>query len=264
MLLYFSDNGIIILKRYKSNKDPHYGVGVIKKIKLSAVVLALSMLVGGCGDSEADSAPPVANLRLLSRMFESMEKGDYASAGEQYSKYVLSTEEGVSPLWGAVIRSNSVIQNVQKRLDSGDLDGALKIAREAKLSDPLNMDMDALVNELELLTRLRDAASGVRSAADSAVLDVNLRLLSEAMAVDPKKSAPLKPVLEQGVKRLAVMRRRESRMRRMDLLADVYSSGLASDRVQSTLRAQYELERRSYADDPLPEVVENELYKRSR
>ena len=219
-------------------------------------------MLGGCGDGEADSAPPVANMRLLSRMFESMERGDYVSAGEQYRKYELSTEEGISPLWGVVIKSNRVIQQVQKHLDAGDLDGALAVAREAKLSDPLNMDIDKLVSELEFLTVLRDSVAGVRSAGESTALDESLRRLSEAIAQKPQKTAPLKGLVTDGVKRLAEMRRRENRLRRADLLMEIYAADLASEKVLSTLQAQYEVEKRAFADDPLPEAVENELYKR--
>lgn len=235
---------------------------MINKIISAVILTGLIFMLGGCGDGEAESAPPVANMRLLSRMFESMDRGDYVSAGEQYRKYELSTEEGISPLWGVVIKSNRVIQQVQKHLDAGDLDGALAVAREAKLSDPLNMDIDKLVSELEFLTVLRDSVAGVRSAGESTALDESLRRLSEAIAKEPQKTAPLKGLVTDGVKRLAEMRRRENRLRRADLLMEIYAADLASDKVLSTLQAQYEVEKRAFADDPLPEAVENELYKR--
>ena len=235
---------------------------MINKIISAVILTGLIFMLGGCGDGEAESAPPVANMRLLSRMFESMERGDYVSAGEQYRKYELSTEEGISPLWGVVIKSNRVIQQVQKHLDAGDLDGALAVAREAKLSDPLNMDIDKLVSELEFLTVLRDSVAGVRSAGESTALDESLRRLSEAIAKEPQKTAPLKGLVTDGVKRLAEMRRSENRLRRADLLMEIYAADLASDKVLSTLQAQYEVEKRAFADDPLPEAVENELYKR--
>ena len=235
---------------------------MINKIISAVILTGLIFMLGGCGDGEAESAPPVANMRLLSRMFESMERGDYVSAGEQYRKYELSTEEGISPLWGVVIKSNRVIQQVQKHLDAGDLDGALAVAREAKLSDPLNMDIDKLVSELEFLTVLRDSVAGVRSAGESTALDESLRRLSEAIAKEPQKTAPLKGLVTDGVKRLVEMRRRENRLRRADLLMEIYAADLASDKVLSTLQAQYEVEKRAFADDPLPEAVENELYKR--
>ena len=235
---------------------------MINKIISAVILTGLIFMLGGCGDGEAESAPPVANMRLLSRMFESMERGDYVSAGEQYRKYELSTEEGISPLWGVVIKSNRVIQQVQKHLDAGDLDGALAVAREAKLSDPLNMDIDKLVSELEFLTVLRDSVAGVRSAGASTALDESLRRLSEAIAKEPQKTAPVKGLVTDGVKRLAEMRRRENRLRRADLLMEIYAADLASDKVLSTLQAQYEVEKRAFADDPLPEAVENELYKR--
>ena len=235
---------------------------MINKIISAVILTGFIFMLGGCGDGEAESAPPVANMRLLSRMFESMERGDYVSAGEQYRKYELSTEEGISPLWGVVIKSNRVIQQVQKHLDAGDLDGALAGAREAKLSDPLNMDIDKLVSELEFLTVLRDSVAGVRSAGESTALDESLRRLSEAIAKEPQKTAPLKGLVTDGVKRLAEMRRRENRLRRADLLMEIYAADLASDKVLSTLQAQYEVEKRAFADDPLPEAVENELYKR--
>lgn len=235
---------------------------MINKIISAVILTGLIFMLGGCGDGEAESAPPVANMRLLSRMFESMDRGDYVSAGEQYRKYELSTEEGISPLWGVVIKSNRVIQQVQKHLDAGDLDGALAVAREAKLSDPLNMDIDKLVSELEFLTVLRDSVAGVRSAGESTALDESLRRLSEAIAKEPQKTAPLKGLVTDGVKRLAEMRRRENRLRRADLLMEIYASDLASEKVLSTLQAQYEVEKRAFADDPLPEAVENELYKR--
>ena len=155
-----------------------------------------------------------------------------------------------------------MIQQVQKHLDAGDLDGALAVAREAKLSDPLNMDIDKLVSELEFLTVLRDSVAGVRSAGESTALDESLRRLSEAIAKEPQKTAPLKGLVTDGVKRLAEMRRRENRLRRADLLMEIYAADLASDKVLSTLQAQYEVEKRAFADDPLPEAVENELYKR--
>ena len=235
---------------------------MINKIISAVILTGLIFTLGGCGDGEAESAPPVANMRLLSRMFESMDRGDYVSAGEQYRKYELSTEEGISPLWGVVIKSNRVIQQVQRHLDAGDLDGALAAAREAKLSDPLNMDIDKLVSELEFLTVLRDSVAGVRSAGESTALDESLRRLSEAIAKEPQKTAPLKGLVTDGVKRLAEMRRRENRLRRADLLMEIYAADLASDKVLSTLQAQYEVEKRAFADDPLPEAVENELYKR--
>lgn len=235
---------------------------MINKIISAVILTGLIFMLGGCGDGESESAPPVANMRLLSRMFESMERGDYVSAGEQYRKYELSTEEGISPLWGVVIKSNRVIQQVQKHLDAGDLDGALAVAREAKLSDPLNMDIDKLVSELEFLTVLRDSVAGVRSAGESTALDESLRRLSEAIAKEPQKTAPLKGLVTDGVKRLVEMRRRENRLRRADLLMEIYAADLASDKVLSTLQAQYEVEKRAFADDPLPEAVENELYKR--
>ena len=179
---------------------------MINKIISAVILTGLIFMLGGCGDGEAESAPPVANMRLLSRMFESMERGDYVSAGEQYRKYELSTEEGISPLWGVVIKSNRVIQQVQKHLDAGDLDGALAVAREAKLSDPLNMDIDKLVSELEFLTVLRDSVAGVRSAGESTALDESLRrfdIVYPAAGTDHSAVRLTIPELEQAAQEFA-------------------------------------------------------------
>ncbi|MDD4816757.1 MAG: hypothetical protein PHI85_02160 [Victivallaceae bacterium] len=219
----------------------------------------------GCGDpDDSDQAPPIEGLQLVDRMFGNMDKHDFPVAAAQYRK-LISTRDHIDPialLMEQIITTNSVVLETQKRLDSGDFDGALLYAKDAKRLNPLNQEIDAMLGDLQYAAALRSAVAGVRSAQTATALSANLAALNGLLAAD-KRSAPLKALAADGQVRLGKMIEREDAMGMFDLLADIYYSGMSGGRDLSVMRAQYELElKKRNGTAPVAEPVRNALYKR--
>ena len=210
--------------------------------------LALCFALCGCGDSGADKAPPTENVELLVRMFDSLDTRDFKSAGEQYDKLLFATGSQPSPLWVATITSNKAVVNSQKALDAGHLDQALIIARDSKLSNPLNQDIDDLVRSLTFLKELSASADMVRGATDSRALERGLAALKKVVASRPNETTSLTGLIADGDLRLSEMRLRERRLARIDLQNDIYLMTLGANHLLPTLQAQYEVERANWKE----------------
>ncbi len=228
---------------------------------------AAALCCGMCGCGEPDDkeqAPPIEGLQLVDRMFGNMEKRDFSVAAVQYRK-LMSNRDQIDPialLMEQIIITNGVVTEAQKKLDAGDLDGALLYARDAKRLNPLNQEIDAMLNDLQYVAALRGAVAGVRSAQTSASLTQALTGLDTLLAAD-KRAALLKNTAIDGRARLEQMIVRENRMGMTDLLADVYYAGLTEGRDLSIMRAQYEYEmKKKNGSAAMPAAVRNALYKR--
>ena len=225
-------------------------------------ILAACFVFCGCDESGVDKSPPTENIELLVRMFDSLEARDFKAAGEQYDKLLFATGGQPSPLWVATITSNKAVTSSQKLLDAGHIDQALVIARDSKLSNPLNQDIDDLVRTLTFLKELKASADTARTATDSRTLDKALTSLKKRVASRPNETTALTALVTDSELRLNEMRLRESRLVRLDLLNDIYLMTLGANNLLPTLQAQYELERAANANNPVSSTVENEFYRR--
>ncbi|MEA4863127.1 MAG: hypothetical protein AB7F40_05730 [Victivallaceae bacterium] len=238
---------------------------MIKPAKNLLAACAALFLVA-CGGEDEDQKPPVEGLQLTDRLFISMENKDYGAAVQQYRKLLEShSDEFASVAVGLrpIIETNQTIFKVQRLIDAGKLDDALAAARDAKQLEPANEQISDLLRQLVYVDSLRRAAYSVRSAATSRELAASLDSLNGLIAEDPK-AAPLKRFSEVGAARLAAMRKAEERNGRFDLLAEYYQMNAVSDWLAPIVQAECEYELRNSRLDPLPEVVVNELYPRTR
>lgn len=106
---------------------------------------AMALLLTGCGRDEGPAAAnPEARNQLILRLFESMDKRDYAASSQQAIK-LRALDPGsifLSRMVDIQTGNHAVVQ-AQQRLDVGDYRGAAGLVEDAARRNPLYREMEA-------------------------------------------------------------------------------------------------------------------------
>ncbi len=153
------------------------------KIFLLTAGAATGVFLNGCGPDHP--APPTERNELVVRFFTSMKNGDSSAAAEQGAK-LLAIDPGNDYIARLIMvqQSNSFIQQAQRKLNSGDVNGALAVIEQGLARYPLNRtlvqvrgSLRRLRNAPRLLQAMRDAKSS--SAMNAALTAANIGLAGE-------------------------------------------------------------------------------------
>ena len=107
--------------------------GLTTTIALGAAALTV---LSGC---EEHKQPPLERLKLVSRFFDSVRNRKFDEAASQGGKiYSLDRNNDFMPSLIAICESNIVLAEVQKKLQSGDVDEALRVLEEGQKKYPRN------------------------------------------------------------------------------------------------------------------------------
>lgn len=134
---------------------------------IAAGAAAGMCIVAGCGRDYPP--PPSERNQLVLRFFDAMKNHDAAAASTQGEKLQALKYEQVEKLI-VVQQSNHYVQQAQKSLSSGDVEGALKAVEEGIRIYPENR---TLIRIRGMLRRLRNAPmlfETMRNAKDSSAM----------------------------------------------------------------------------------------------
>ncbi|MBQ7396703.1 MAG: hypothetical protein IJW08_09205 [Lentisphaeria bacterium] len=163
------------------------------KISSSSLLAALcaALVLCGCG-KENEQNIPVASAELMLRFFNSMRNGDHASAVQQGIKLytVDNTQDSVIQLV-MLEQANYYVTQVQKHLNSGDLNSALQVLSEGMKRYPENKNLPQYYRRVRQLRNVRALLDAMNKADNSASMAAALTAARIGLA------ANMTPALEK-------------------------------------------------------------------
>lgn len=138
---------------------------MLKKL-LAPLLAAAVVLLAGCGKEAPEAAPGERN-QLLIRLFNSLDRGDYAAAMEQAAK--LRTLDPGNAYLSKIVetqRANRCIQSAQERFDAGRIDEAIAILVEGEKQMPLDNNLPEALETVRRIDRIEQAFRAYAAAAD--------------------------------------------------------------------------------------------------
>lgn len=138
----------------------------MKKMYIWIFIVSLaSGLLAGCGKEERAITPPTERNRLLIRLFQSIDSGDYAVSALQAEKFLALDPANLFLIQMAEIqRGNLAVQEAQKTLDQGNIQQAIAILRRTQQTTPLHTEISQQLDHLEQLERVRACADAYLQA----------------------------------------------------------------------------------------------------
>lgn len=130
--------------------------------------------------------PPLTRTDLTLRMLESSVAGDYQAAFFQCRKLneIGTSAAGFRNL-ELNVNYNAIIDQVRKKLDEGDIEGALTILREGRIRFGTDKVFNAYIAELELLSAVEKNLQILRTSEDPEARTAALDILNDAAAANP-------------------------------------------------------------------------------
>ena len=142
-----------------------YLMGMKKMYVWIFIVSLASGLLAGCGKKERAMTPPTERNRLLIRLFQSIDSGDYAVSALQAEKFLALDPSNLFLIQMAEIqRGNLAVKEAQKVLDQGDIRQAIAILRRTQQTTPLHAEISQQLDQLQQLERVRNCADAYLQA----------------------------------------------------------------------------------------------------
>lgn len=160
-----------------------------RRFRLPLLLLALAVALYGCGRKTAETVPSGRN-QLIIRIFQSLERDDFAAAAEQAAK--LKALDPGNEYLGRIIdtqRANRFVRSAQELFDAGEYQEALQTLEQGLRQLPLDNN---LKDSLEQLQRIVALESAFRSHTAAGSLAVRRRTLEKLEAeAESFRSVPL-------------------------------------------------------------------------
>jgi hypothetical protein len=141
-----------------------------KIIFLSAALFVSSVLLPSCSEKTPAKDPPAAKPKLVSELFDSIEKGDHAGAVAKIGRLRKIEDSTFLADTELLERQNLAISQVQEALDTGNIDGAIEICSDAIDKIPKNDALIEIKKTLLSLKQIEVLVDAVKRADDSVAL----------------------------------------------------------------------------------------------
>lgn len=203
-----------------------------------AIVLAG---VSGCGKKEVPD-PPLSRSRLTIEMFKNLEENKHEQAIEKIIKLKAIDAENIflSELEESEV-SNIYTGDVQRQLNAGDIEAAIKIVDAARKRHGLYRSLIQADAELKKLKSLQESISNMLQAESSEQVFAEIEQSGKIVSEYPPAKT-LAPMLDKKSIEAARMARRESIRARFSLLCDTVAMRKDKNRCAETMAAEFEFE----------------------
>jgi len=182
---------------------------MIRKAVVSVGAAALAVLAG-CSDHKA---PPIEQLDLVSRFFDNVRRHDFETAALQGRKiYAMDRNNEFLLHLITIHESNTFLRNAQKELNSGNVDGALRILEEGSRKYPENHTLRMYCTKVSQLRNAKSLIAAMENARGEAAMSASLTAAETGLGanVSPKLGKYFKNY-EERIKKAAKESEKESR-----------------------------------------------------
>ena len=172
------------------------------------IILAVVML-SGCSKSEVPD-PPASRAELVGRLFEALQYKRDQEALVIIGKLLALDPDDVDLMdMRDRVTINLCTRSVQKMIDAGKLDEALRIVGDFRRNNPTLPGLRMLHAEVSELILLRDAAKALAEAQDTAALVTQLEKIAPLAGKYPQAGALHKDIKMRRIQ-LSRMRAEEA------------------------------------------------------
>ena len=171
---------------------------------------AVSVALVGCSKHKE---PPLERLELVSRFFDSVRKRDFATAARQGQKlYAMDRNNEFLLHLITIHESNFFLRQAQKELNSGNVDGALRILAEGSRNYPDNRTLRMYRTRIIQLRNAKSLIGAMKSARGEAAMSAALTAAETGLGTNmsPKLAAYFKSY-EAKIKKAAREAEKENR-----------------------------------------------------
>ena len=144
----------------------HITLKTLKSSGIPAIVLPAVLCLCGCG--EPVPPPPTEKAELVTRFFASISSKDVNSAMRQGVKLRSLDKHNENIIRLVEIQQcNAYIEMAQKKLNSGDVDGAISVLRKGVQLHPENVTLREMLPRVRQLRNAKKLIRGMKSATTS-------------------------------------------------------------------------------------------------
>jgi len=166
-----------------------------------------AVFVAMCGCSE-HREPPVERLELVARFFRSVRNGEFDVAAQQGRKlYMLDRNNSFLLHLVTIHESNVFLRRAQKALNSGDVDGSLKILDEGRKHYPDNSTLSICYSKVMQLRNAKKLIVAMEKAQSSAAMSASLTAATTGLGAN--MTPELARYFKQYESRIAAMAAKE-------------------------------------------------------
>ena len=141
----------------------HFTLETLKSAGMSAAVLWAAFCLSGCG--EPVPPPPTEKAELVTRFFASINNKDVNSAMRQGVKLRSLDKHNENIIRLVEIQQcNAYIEMAQKKLNSGDVDGAITVLRKGVQLHPENVSLREMLPRVRQLRNAHKLIRGMKTA----------------------------------------------------------------------------------------------------
>ena len=173
------------------------------------VCMALVVIAAGCSEHPK---PPVERMELVSRFFRSVRNGEFDAAAQQGRKlYTLDRNNTFLLHLVTIHESNVFLRRAQKALNSGDVEGSLRILAEGRKRYPDNRTLGIYYSKVTQLRNAKKLIKAMENARSSAAMSASLTAATTGLGANmtPRLAAYFKQY-EKRIAEVAARERREA------------------------------------------------------
>ena len=173
---------------------------------MSAVVLPAVLCLCGCG--EPVPPPPTEKAELVTRFFASISSKDVNSAMRQGVKLRSLDKHNENIIRLVEIQQcNAYIEMAQKKLNSGDVDGAIAVLRKGVQLHPENVTLREMLPKVRQLRNAKKLIRGMKSATTSIAMRSALTAAKIGLSLNTTRA--LQKYFDQYEKRIKAVEVKE-------------------------------------------------------
>jgi hypothetical protein len=201
----------------------------------------LCVFAAGCGKRVIPD-PPLTQNKLVIELFKNLANNEHEMAIDKIIKLrAIETENQYLPQMEEFEVSNIYTDSIQKCLDSGDIDAALKIVDDARKRYGLYRSLIAAEEDLKTLKSIQESMDKILSSdsSEQILLEVEQIKKNTASYTPAKKLLPMLAFQQQLADNMA---NQENRRAKFSLLADLTTARKEKHSTANILAAQLALE----------------------
>lgn len=189
-----------------SNMLKYLSFETLNSAGIPAVVLLAIFCLCGCG--EPVPPPPTEKAELVSRFFASINNKDVKSAMRQGVKLRSLDKHNENIIRLVEIQQcNAYVEAAQKKLNSGDVNGAIAILRKGIQLYPENVSLREMLPRVRQLRNAAKLIRGMKNAATS--ISMRSALTAAKIGLSLNTTPALQKFFEQYEKKIAAVEAKE-------------------------------------------------------
>lgn len=213
------------------------------------VLLFLIAIIPSCSKNSNIPEPPHLKTQLVSELFAALRQENWEAALGKINRIrEISPDDAALSGIEIITKNNLTIQESQKKLDKGDIEGAIKIINDFTEKNGQTVELRDAIRELNTLKEIRTLTESVADEEDSIRLAYSTAKLNKAISNYPE-ARELQTFADHNITRIQDLKNKERLVGLEDLRADIDIAWFKNREIVDTLIAMFEA---ISPDDGLP------------